>query len=137
MKNKLISLLFILVSSKAMAIDFPVEISEYIDDNKIDVYLKRSDINDSSKWQPFSGATPLSMDDALTKVKAHLDTNSGNSDNTTLIGIELKRIPHHKDYWHYLVKVQTTIDSKRHSHFYVVLMDGKVISAFKEPEAIK
>jgi hypothetical protein len=55
----------------------------------------------------------------------------------TLTGIELKKIPRHEKHWHYLVKTKSEVDDIVESHYFIVLMDGKVIAAIKEPESIK
>ena len=59
---------------------------------------------------PFASPPPLSINDALKAVE---------------------------NYWHYLIRLKSTIDNKPRADFFVVLMDGKVISAFKEPDSIK
>jgi len=136
MTNKFITLFLFLVSTNTFAFNFPIEISEYLDNGKIDAYIHKSDINEKAKWAPFETQVPLTVNAAIEQVKQHLETNK-QLNGTTLVAIELKQIPHHKNYWHYLVKVQSKIDNVRQNHFYVVLMDGKVISAFQEPDAIK
>lgn len=136
MKNKLVALLLTLLSANAFAINFPIEISEYMDDSKIDAYINKSDINVQVQWQPFEKKVPLSLDAALKKVQQYTDSNKRMM-HSSLIAIELKQIPHHDNLWHYLVKVKSTINDKPQAHFFIVLMDGKIIPAFKEPEAIK
>ena len=49
MKKILIPLFFVLFSGKAMAIEFPIEVTEYIDDIKIDVYINKNDVTDKLK----------------------------------------------------------------------------------------
>jgi hypothetical protein len=136
MYRKLIPLLFLLFSGKLLAFEFPIEITEYIDDIKIIAYINERDINRESRWTPFDGPPPLSIYDALQAVQGDISSNAAITD-TTLIGIELKQIPHHEMYWHYLVKVKFKLADKTQPHFFVVLMDGKVISALKRPESIK
>jgi len=136
MINKLIALFFVLLSQNVFAYNFPVEISEYMDNGKVDAYINKSDVNDESKWSPFEASVPLSVNDAINKVKDLLASKKTLTESS-IIAIELKQIPHHKNYWHYLLKVESTIGHKRQNHFYVVLMSGKVIAAFKEPDSIK
>jgi len=136
MYKKLLPFLFLLLSGKVLALNFPIEITEYFDDVKIIAYVNKSDINDKSQWTPFESPPPLSIPDALKAVETYISSDTSYVD-TTLTEIELKRIPHHETYWHYLVKIKSTVDDAVQPHFFVVLMDGKVISAIKLPEAIK
>jgi len=136
MHKKLIPLLFLLFSGKLLAYEFPIEISEYIDDIKIIAYLNKSDISQEPKWTPFEGPPPLSIYDALQAVQSYISSDADIT-NTTLTEIELKQIPGHEIYWHYLVKVRFKVADKTQPHFFVVLMDGKVVSALKRPEPIK
>jgi hypothetical protein len=136
MYKKLFSLGLLLLSSRAMAIDFPIEVSEYIDDIKIDAYIREEDLNSSSPWSPFVSPPPLTIKQALSAIeegeKADVDFSK-----TTVIGIELKPVPRHKSYWHYLVKLRTITDGESEPLYYIVLMNGKVIPAIREPDAIK
>lgn len=136
MYKKMLPLLVLLFSGKVMAYDFPLEIIEYIDDVKIFAYLKQNDIDEKAKWTPFESQPPLSVNDALLAVQQFIKSNEGFTD-VSLTSIELKQIPHHKHYWHYLVKVKYSSKDKQQPHFFIVLMDGKVVSALKQPEAIK
>ena len=136
MYKKLTPLLLLLFSWKALAVEYPVEIAEYIDDIKIVAYINENDINGTSPWSPFGKPPPLSVDQALQAVQNFITTNPDFTD-ITLTGIELKQIPHHETYWHYLVKVKFKHNGTTQPHFFAVLMDGKVISAIKLPESIK
>ena len=136
MQHKLLPLLLLLFSANAFAVKFPIEITEYIDEVKVDAYINEADLNKTSKWTPFKSAPPLSVNDALASIKQHIHADANFAD-TTLIGVELKPVPGHTAYWHYLIKLKTVTDGKSQPHFFVVLMDGKVISAIKEPESIK
>lgn len=136
MSHKLLPLLLLLFSCNAFAVQFPIEITEYIDEVKVDAYINEADLNKTAKWTPFKSAPPLSVNDALAAIKRHIHADV-NFANTTLIGVELKPVPGHAAYWHYLIKLKTVADGKSQPHFFVVLMDGKVISALKEPESIK
>lgn len=129
-------LLLLLFSVKVSAYEFPTEIIEYFDNVQIVAYLKKSDINDKLTWVPFESSPPLSINKALMAVKKYIKSDTSFSD-ITLTEIELKRLPHHKTLWHYLVKAKYSANGETKPHFFVVLMDGKVISAIKEPESIK
>lgn len=136
MFKKLLPLLILLLSGKALAYDFPIEITEYIDNVKIIAYVNKNDVNKNMEWSPFKSSLPLSVTDALTTVQKYLSANAAFSD-VRFMSIELKQIPHHEKHWHYIVKVTYKIEGNTHPHFFVVLMDGKVISALTKPEAIK
>jgi ABC-type dipeptide/oligopeptide/nickel transport system permease component len=51
--------------------------------------------------------------------------------------IELRKLPHYEQYWHYLVKVKSNDLEKVKYQVYVVLMNGKVIPALLETESYK
>ena len=132
----MIPILIFLLSGKVFAFDFPIEITEYIDDVKITAYINRNEIESRSQWTPFKSPPPLTIADTLKAVKTFIDENTEFA-NSTLTGIELKQIPHHKKFWHYLVKIKTMRGDIDQPHFFVVLMDGKVISAITRQGSIK
>lgn len=136
MTKNLLPILMLLFSAQVFAVEFPIEISEYIDDVKIDAYINKEDLNNTSQWTPFESAPPLTINQALTAIlndeKSNIDLNS-----SSVIAVELKPVPRHKSYWHYLVKIKTITENGAEPHFFIVLMDGKVISAIKVPESIK
>jgi hypothetical protein len=134
--KKIVVLSLLLISSKLFAVEFPVEVSEYIDDVKIDAYINKKDINDKSKWTPFKTAPGLSVDAALAAVDKYINSSTEFKE-TRLVGIELKPIPHHEEYWHYLVKTKSVVGNETKPHFFIVMMDGKVVSAIQEPDSIK
>jgi len=132
---RFLPLLVLLFSAKLFAYEFPIKITEYIDDIKVDAYIKKSDIDQELIWVPFESSPPLSLADALQAIQNY--ALGADLENLTLTGIELKPIPHHEKHWHYLVKVKSEVDDTLLPHFFIVLMDGKVISALREPESIK
>ncbi len=136
MSKKILLVLAFLFSSQVFAFEFPIEISEYIDDIKVDAFINEEDLNESRQWTPFESSPPLSMNQALMAIK---DNEAGRIDfaETRVLGIELKPVPHHKSYWHYLVKLKVKSEEGLETAYYVVLMNGKVIPAIKEPESIK
>jgi hypothetical protein len=136
MHKYILSSLLLFTTSTVHAFTPPVEVIEYIDDVKIVGYLDQNDIKKSAQWAPFENPPPLSINDALISVKQYLKKNN-EFNNTKLIDIELKRIAHYEAYWHYIVKTRYQDDAARKSRFYMVLMNGKVVSALKEPESIK
>jgi len=132
---RFLPLLILLFSSRLFAYEFPIEITEYIDDVKVDAYISNSDIKPESTWTPFASEPPLSMSTALQAIEDY--ASKAELENLTLTGIELKPIPHHTGHWHYLVKVKSEVDEVLESHYFIVLMNGKVIPAIKEPDSIK
>jgi hypothetical protein len=102
MYHSLVALLLLLLSARAMAYDFPLEITEYIDDVKVIAYLNESEVGNEPQWTPFEGPPALSIADALDAVQRHIKSDAEFAD-VTLMGIELKQIPHHAKRWHYLV----------------------------------
>ena len=126
----------ILLSGRALAFEFPIEITEYVDEVRIAAYINKEDIDNNVKWTPFEGPPPLSIHEALKAVQEFMMSDS-NLTKSTLVEIELRQIPHHEKSWHYLVRVRYQTEDKIRSHFFLVLMDGKVISAIREPESIK
>jgi len=136
MLKKLLPLLLLILSKNTLAFDFPIEITEYIGDIKISADINKNDINASPQWTPFESKLPLSIAEALAAIKTYLSTDSELIE-ATLTGIELKQIPHHESHWHYLVEVSCTNEDKIQPHFFIVLMDGKVIPALKRVNSIK
>jgi hypothetical protein len=136
MYHPLLALLLMGLAARALAFDFPVEVTEYIDDVKIIAYLNQREVDKEPQWTPFEGPPALSIADALEAVQHRIESDTELSE-VTLTGIELKQIPQHAGRWHYLVKVRFKQDASVRPHFFVVLMDGQVISAVKRPDAIK
>jgi hypothetical protein len=136
MTKNLLPILILLFSTQVLAIEFPIEISEYIDDVKIDAFINKEDLEKTSQWTPFESSPPLTINQALIAI-LNDEKSEINLNNASVIGVELKPVPHHKSYWHYLVKIKTISEEGSEPHFFIVLMDGKVISAIKEPESIK
>ncbi len=136
MTKNLLPILILLFSTQVLAIEFPIEISEYIDDVKIDAFINKEDLEKTSQWTPFESSPPLTINQALTAI-LNDEKSEINLNNASVIGVELKPVPHHKSYWHYLVKIKTISEEGSEPHFFIVLMDGKVIPAIKEPDSIK
>ncbi len=133
---RLLPLLLVLLAGKVFARESPIEVFEYIDDVKIVAFIKESDIERGLYWAPFEGSPPLTISKALANVYKHLAANPKLA-KATLVEIKLKEIPRHKGYWHYLIKLNTKTNHKLHSYYFVVLMDGKIFPALREPESFK
>lgn len=133
---RILPLMLILFSGKILAMEFPLEIIEYIDNSRVVAFINESDIDKSLPWTPFEGNPPLRLTDALGLIQKHA-TSDLNLKNATLNEIELRQIPQHKNYWHYLAKMQASSDDKMRTYYFIVLMNGKIISGIREPQSIK
>jgi hypothetical protein len=129
-------LLTVLFSANVLAQEFPIEIFEYIDNTKVVAFVNETDIDKTPRWAPFESPLPLTLTDALEAIQAHVKSNP-ELKNAVLSGVELKPVPHHKGYWHYLVRMKTYANNKPLSHYFIVLMDGKIVSGIREPETVK
>lgn len=137
MTLRFLPILFLLYSGNIFAnYEFPIEILEYVDNTKIVAFINKKDIDTTLSWSPFSNSPPLSISKALKNIKQSL-SKTIQKNTISMVGIELKQIPHHKKHWHYLVKLAYEVNNKKEFHYFVVLMNGKVISALKNPESIK
>ena len=136
MVARLITPLLLLFSGNALSFDFPIGITEYVDEVRIVAYINKDDLENSKQWSPFEGPPPLSIHEALKAVQEFMK-NDKDFASGILDEIELRKIPHHEKDWHYLVRMKYQTDDRVKSHFFLVLMDGKVISAIREPESIK
>ncbi len=136
MPSRMLLLSLFIFSANIQAYGFPVEIIEFIDNARIVASIDEGDIDDALYWQPFEGAPPLSIAGALEAIQKHIasDPEAGNA---SLTGIELKQIPHHKKHWHYLVKMRIEVDGKPKPRYFIVLMNGKVITGLREPQMVK
>ncbi len=128
--------LLLLTGSGVMAFQFPIEMIEGINGARVVINVDKKDLDNDVRWIPFEGAPPLVVADALDLVRADLAKYPTLKD-ATLKEIQLRRIPHHENNWHYMVVMQTMDDGSPVLHYYVVLMTGKVIPAIREPESYK
>ncbi len=136
MFKTMLPLVLLFVSGTSSAIEFPIEIIEYIDNTKVVAFVNEDDIDKSLRWSPFETPPPLSMTDALKLVQKQMAMDPELA-NAHLTGIELKPIPHHDGQWHYLVKLKNQVGDKPHARYFVLLMNSKVIAGMREPETVK
>ena len=132
----LLLLLLVLFSANVLAQEFPIEVFEYIDNTRVVAFVNEADIDKTLHWTPFEGPLPLTLTDALKAIQSYVATDPDLA-NAVLSGVELKQVPHHEGYWHYLVRMKTFADGRPTSHYFIVLMDGKIVSGIKEPETFK
>jgi hypothetical protein len=128
--------MILLLSQHVAAFEFPIQITEYLDDKKIIVFINEGDIDEALHWEPESGPPPLSMIGAFNAVRKIIDAD-GNLPAAELMEIELKQIPHHPQQWHYLVKMRIRDNGERTPGYFVVLMNSKVIPALPRPDALR
>lgn len=136
MLSRALFLLLILFSGTIQANEFPIEIIEYTGNTKIVAFFNESDIDKKLHWMPVEGAPPLTITDALVRIREHVAADP-ELVGATVTEIDLKQIPRHAGHWHYLVKMKGLVDSRMHAHYFIVLMNGKIIQGLREPESIK
>ena len=127
--------LLILFSAPMRANEFPVEIVEFIDGMRIVAFVDEHDIEAAPAWRPADGSPVLSIASALQAVNEHIAADPDIS-SAQLTEVKLEQIPRHDDRWNYLVEMQTA-NHEQHASFYVVLMNGQVIPAVREPATLK
>jgi hypothetical protein len=126
----------LLVGTNVSATHFPVEIFEYVDDVRTVAFVNESDLEEDTRWKPFEGAPPLTIEEALEDVRGHMTSDTGLA-GASVVEIELRKVPHHEQNWHYMVKLEQQSEGRTRYRYLVVLMSGKVIPAMKEPESVK
>ena len=136
MMFRVLPFLLLIASAQVQAYELPIEVIEYLDNRKVVAFINEGDIDKTQHWAPFDAAPPLTIEAALKAIKQHVAGDPEYA-KASLLGIELKQIPHHEGYWHYLVKMKTPTTDKPRSHYFIVLMNGKVISGIREPETVK
>jgi hypothetical protein len=130
------ALLALLFTANAQALDFPIQVIEYVDDIKVVASIDEADMQSERPWHPFTDEPPLSVAQALAAVAETIATDEAMA-GARLAEIELRRVPHHESHWHYMVKLQTKAPTPHHPHYYVVLMSGKVVPALKAPPSVR
>lgn len=128
-------LVSVLVSINAQA-RLPIEIVEYLEDARVIAFIDADQFDESMQWNPLQAPPPVTIAKAIDAVKKHM-TTMGEISKLSILEIELKPLPHHEKYWHYLVKLNAGVNNEFNSYYFVVLMNGKTIPALKETESIK
>jgi hypothetical protein len=113
-----------------------IELLEYINGKKVVAFINEQDIDASADWHPFDDSPPISFTKLTSAVKEYINANEDLRE-AELSEIELRPIPHRKEKWHYVVTLKKKVDNEIHNEYLVVLMNGKVIPAFREPDSIK
>lgn len=133
---RLKAILLILISQHVMAVEFPIQITEYLDDKRIIVSINESDIDETLSWKPESGSPPLTMAGAIGAVRKQIASDV-TEPVAEFLEIELKQIPHHPQQWHYLVKMINRHGGEQIPSYFVVLMNAKVVPALPRPEPLR
>lgn len=133
---RVLPFLLVIASNYAQAYELPIEVIEYLDNRKVVAFINEGDIDKTQHWTPFEEAPSLTVEGALKAIKQYAAADPEYA-KATLTGIELKPIPHHEGYWHYLVKLKTPFNDTFRSHYFIVLMNGKVISGIREPDTVR
>ncbi len=115
--------------AQAQMIEFPLELIEYIDDVKVVTFVPPSALASIPTWDPMRQPVPLSLQQALDRVRSRVG-----DEDFRLTAIELKPIPGHQGHWHYLVRLRAP---DRRPRYFSVLFDGRLLPATREPESYK
>lgn len=137
MKLRYLLLLLVFTSVNAQSYQPSIEVFERFDDVKLVAYINTSDIENYPLWHSLSEAPPLSIANAIQAVNELYKANNESIPAGTIKEIELREIPQHEKYWHYLIKIKVNNSEKPKYQVYVVLMNGKVIPAMLQPESYK
>ena len=136
MSLRWLALLLPLYSVSVHALEMPIEIVEIVDNTRVVAFINESDIDNFADWKPFESTPALNVTDAVVSVKKFITENDGLKE-AQVEEIVLRQIPHHEGRWHYMVKLKTERDEQVSYHYLVVLMNGKIIPAIREPSSIK
>ena len=133
MNYRWLTVFLITFSANAQPYQFKTEVIEQFDDVKVVAFVSEADIEHSMQWDPMKEPPPLSIEAAVNAInKQYLESTNG-SGSLLVTEIELRQLPQHKNYWHYIIKGKA--DSE--DIYYFVLMSGKVIPAIVETESVK
>lgn len=137
MSYKLLIGILLLSAQHAFAGQFPLVIIEPFDESKIVIYITEKDIEKSPAWKPTDGTPPLTIEKLIADINKH-NANDPKFANSIIHEIELKPILHHEkqNRWYYLIQMKVG-GKQPHRQYLAVLMNGKIISAIREPESYK
>lgn len=130
---RLITLAIVMSATGAFASESNIDLYERFDDIRVVTVINIEDINNSPKWNPGFDPLPLSVDGAIQSIRDFIKQPNMLG---TIEEIEIRTIKNYPGYWHYLFKVATNDTNSSGYKMYAVLMNGKVIPAFIEPDAI-
>ncbi|HEC30027.1 MAG TPA: hypothetical protein ENI65_10625 [Gammaproteobacteria bacterium] len=136
MNHRWLLLLLTIVSINAQSFQPSLEIVEQFDDVRLIAFINEADLENYPLWHPLTEAPPLSIRNAIQAINQY-KANNGKLITGIVKEIELREMPHHSNYWHYLIKINIDPGKKPKYQVYVVLMNGKVIPALIETESYK
>ncbi|RMG33195.1 MAG: hypothetical protein D6720_11915 [Gammaproteobacteria bacterium] len=136
MRLKYLFIVSLLTCVQARALEFPLEVIEYIDNTRVVAFVSPRDIKAAGSWEPLHMPPPLTMEQALHQVWTALTGRGVPPEAIRLASIELKEFRQQPGRWHYLIRLKQTSNS-RHPRFFVVLMNGKTVAAAREPQSYK
>jgi len=131
---KWIILVITVLTTNAYAFQSKIEIFEQFDNIRVVAFINEDDITNSPMWSPDTDPLPLTITGAIQAVR---DFTKQSKITGSVKEIEIRTVNNHPGYWHYLIKIAANSANKNKYNIYVVLMDGKVIPAFIEPETYK
>ncbi len=137
MQSKWILLFLTIMSVNAQSGQLAIEIIEQFDDFKVVAFISEEDIENYPIWQKLENVPPLPVNEAVKIVKNHLNDGGHGVDSAAVREIELRELPRHPGYWHYLVKIKNSNAEGGGYRVFVVLMNGKLIPAIVEPDSFK
>ena len=131
---RLITLVIVISATSAYASQSKVDLYERFDDFRVVAVIDKEDMNNSPTWNPGIDPLPLGVDAAIRSIRDFIKQ----ADTVGAIEkIEIRGIKNYPGQWHYLFKVATDHTNSSGYKMYLVLLNGKVIPAFIEPDAIK
>lgn len=138
MSYKLFAGILLLAAQNVFASDYPLVIIEPFDDARIIIYVSETDIEKSPAWKPTNGTPPLTIEKLIADIQKHIASDPRLA-NAIIHEIELKPILHHEkeNRWYYLIQMKIIDNQRPTSRYLAVLMNGKILSAIKEPKSYK
>jgi len=112
-----------------------IEVIEQFDDFKVVAFINESDMANYPLWRILTDAPPLLVTEVIQSIQFQYKKTNRTLRVDSIKEINLREIPRHGNYWHYLVKIKTDDSVKQGYEIYIVLMNGKIIRAFIEPDA--
>lgn len=136
MSLKYPALLIALLCLSSQAYAFPLEIFENVSGNRIVAFVEENDMDAASKWQPSEQTPPVTVQKLTHSIFEYMATEKG-VENIEVEEIDLRQMPRHKEQWHYIVKMKVENNHEIEHRYFLVLMNGKIFPAIREPESIK
>ncbi len=130
---KKILLVTLLSWGSAWAGTFPLELIEQFDEARVVAFIDKAELENSPVWRPLDQPPPLTVAAALERLAAFVRQRGEDPAKLKVAEIELRQVKGMPNRWHYLVRTATPAGPR----FYAVLLNGRVVAAVREPEAVK